>query len=523
MKRLAHHSWFLESFDTVRDHHQRQDLAERRLHARSELLLNMLFGCQMAVPRPVSFDSRIFAQTAFQVLTTRPPNISDRVRDTCPVYRPFVWGRQQKFGTDLASAYAMGLRDTGLILSSLPTIGCHREEALTGRNEADANAELLEQAAIRTRMAEAVAKGDWSAAAGQLGYRASNSDAYFLAEQLPRLHEEFNLPGCFRDTVVPAQSLPNYLADYRKLGPEQAALIDTFFACAQTAGASPAQLNNRSWVRSYRAALLAAGLTSEQHAVIVELFDNIYSDIVAASNQTAGRFNSSGGDIANRWIREVEQYDAQRMRDLGMGTSRLALQLQVTDGFAAITRQSGWGEEAYDRQWKKHWEALWENVFTNPDWIDSACEFHTADYVSPTPGWEKESLHHLQKQVDKHVRLLAKLTQGLPLTFHATNGGMKLDYILPDVVTDATKDVAKDTVKDAIKEIAVQTGLAASAGAIIGLECLAPYVGKMEGVVMAAATGAAAMAGLKRGVKAFRQYRNEGVMAKALKNAARFS
>ena len=523
MKRLAHHSWFLESFDTVRDHHQRQDLAERRLHARSELLLNMLFGCQMAVPRPVSFDSRIFARTAFEVLTTRPQTISDAVRDACPVYRPFIWGRQQKHGSDLASAYAIGLKDTGLILSSLPTVACHREEALAGRNEAEANAELAEQAAIRIRMAEAVAKGDWSAAAGQLGYRASNSDAYFLAEQLPRLHEEFNLPGCFRDTVAPTQSLPNYLADYRKLGPEQAALIDTFFACAQKAGASPTQLNNRSWVRSYRAALLEAGLTSEQHAVMVELFDNIYSDIVAASNQTVGRFNSSGGDISNRWIQEVEQYDAQRMRDLGMGTSRLALQLQVTDGFAAITRQSGWGEEAYDRQWKNHWEALWKNVFTNPDWIESAREFHIGDFVSPAPGWEKESLQHLQKQVDRHVRLLAKLTQGLPLTFHPTNGGMKLDYSLPEVVVKTVKDTLKDTVKDTVKTNFTESLLGASLGAFISVECSAPFLGHAGAFAMGAAAGTATVAGMKQVVKSFRQYRNEGVMAKALKNTARFS
>jgi len=37
---------------------------------------------------------------------------------------------------------------------------------------------------------------------------------------------------------------------------------------------------------------IAGGLTVEQYAIIVELVDNVYSDMLAASSQTVGRFNS---------------------------------------------------------------------------------------------------------------------------------------------------------------------------------------------------------------------------------------
>jgi len=87
-------------------------------------------------------------------------------------------------------------------------------------------------------MAEAIAKNDWGSAAGHLGNLASESDSVFLAEHLPRLHEEFKLPQCFRDAIVPARPLVNYLANYERLGPDQTALINAFFKCAREAGAN---------------------------------------------------------------------------------------------------------------------------------------------------------------------------------------------------------------------------------------------------------------------------------------------
>ena len=451
----------------------------------------------MAVPRPFITDSRCFGSVAVEVIEARSKwKLSEdkEERRDCPVWNPFVFGKQQGV-SDVAHAFRKDLLNEDFLFSSLPTLNL----AVKGRG-GEASKLSKESRALRKEMAKHVKKStpDWGKAAAVL----PGEEGARVGEVMGILHEEFKMPGAHAGTVT-VEPLRGYLANFKD--PENT--VAKFNEALTKLGRPPGdkQGNSRSFVRANREQLLETGLICEdEYLTVVELLDNAYNDAVARSNQVGGRLDSSSTELDLFHARRVEDYHAKQLEEHGMVTSPLVF--RMTDSFEEGV--AGGLESDYDPEWwTRIWDWLWQEVFLCKDWQASVRKLNGGKpTVSWGEGWKREEADDHWREVEKHVNLLQSRLANSPFVISAARDEGLAFRILRDSGSRLAAKVAEKLSAGAVGAAAGLCGVAAGGSTdVSGLTLL-----------FGACAGAAATSAVDLGGGALRQRHRIGVASRML-------
>lgn len=359
------HSRFIESFDPVRFPDNAVD--QNNVHAKLDLLIqSILFGEQMIVPEPYSFDSVGFLRIATDLLRARPEPTPRRMQS--PAWNPFLLVLREQSGGSYRSMIATQLRNPGFILSGWPTVSDKEKE--------------------RAKIAAAVENGDWSEAARPLHgdfveqlARVADLDAYFSTLRLPT-------------AGPPAVPLPQYVewlekADVSGQEDEIGHDVRRLQNSAGVLREAGVDLNNRSDVRIKGRDLLA----EDDFKGIVEFIDSSYSEVVHSSTRGTSLILSTPlVHPSERQVFSAQELSTrahhQRLRALGRPSQprgqRVALKVDDGIGYQDFLSPA----------------ALWD-IVTDEAWIRSASRLREAAAMPPA---ERGSA--LVRAREAHVDLL---------------------------------------------------------------------------------------------------------------------
>lgn len=365
------HTRFIESFDPVRFPDSKADL--NNVHARLDLLIqSILFGEQMIVPEPYSFDSVGFLRIASDLLRARPEPNAMRVKS--PAWNPFLLVLREQSGGSYRSMIATQLRNPRFILSGWSSVS---------KVEKD-----------RESIAASVASGDWSEAAQPLHGeyveqldRVADLDAYFSTLQLP--------------TAGPPEiPLPDYLdwleaADFSGQQDEITEDVRRLQESVRVLKAAGVDLNNRSEVRIRGRHLLPEA----DYDGIVEFIDSSYSEVVHSSTRgTSVILSTPLVHPSERQVFSGQELSTrahhQNLRNLGkVGTSRSQrVALKVEDGIEYQEFLSP--------------SALWD-IVTDEEWVRSAQRLREAASL-PEPVRADRLVRAREAHIDVLAPMLAE-------------------------------------------------------------------------------------------------------------------
>jgi hypothetical protein len=397
---------YLESFDPTR--HTRQVDHRRRLHAKIELLLSLLFGLPMIVPESYSFDSWAFLDISWDVLDKR----SSVKREARGLWDPFMLSMRAQHG-EYHTMVADLLGSMNFFLSAEPV--------------------LDQDMRARTLMSEAIRKRDWRSAD-----RVAASFQTPIVQRIERLDSYFSAQAQFlrsgppikrlEECVRTLEGIDGRLANFEKT-------VSTLREAIRIGRSKKVNFDNRTDFRRK----LRPELDPDSYLGLQEFMDTAWNRVVASSTVASTRSFSTGEDLTSPFVQDAEE------------VARLSFDSNGVPSWSRLTLEIATSEELV--------RALDENI----PWESILALINTTEWVISNERLQKALKRSATRTLDpwgpaeealsKHVEFLADKLQ--PFTLQAKDNLVTLDASVKAVAASLGAAISFSTAEALLPETAL--------------------------------------------------------------------